>query len=91
MRHCIGLLALVILLACATASATVDSKRLLRTPTTTEVEDQEKAIIAPMMSRASKVAGTVWLRVWLLKKKTAADAFVKLKLDQGVDQALSSQ
>ncbi|KAG2789766.1 hypothetical protein PC129_g8836 [Phytophthora cactorum] len=59
MRHCIGLLALVILLACATASATVDSKRLLRTPTTTEVEDQEKAIIAPMMSRASKVAGTV--------------------------------
>ncbi|ETO77547.1 hypothetical protein F444_07258 [Phytophthora nicotianae P1976] len=74
----------------------MDSTRLLRASVKT---DDERAIvgldqlISPIKSGASKVAQgaeATRLNVWLLKRKTAVGAFTKLKLDQGVDKALSS-
>ncbi|KAI9991444.1 hypothetical protein PInf_019125 [Phytophthora infestans] len=94
MRHWNAMLIAAIFLSCLSFSVAIDSIERLRTSTTAEVGEGERAIIgldkiADSLSDVG-VSGVLWF--WLLfQKKTADDVFAYLKLDQGVENALSDK
>ncbi|ETP53651.1 hypothetical protein F442_01468 [Phytophthora nicotianae P10297] len=51
---------------------------------------EERRIAGSLKARASKVAEVARLKFWLFQKKSAADAFTALKLDQHMDDVLLS-
>ncbi|EEY62164.1 uncharacterized protein PITG_14059 [Phytophthora infestans T30-4] len=83
MRHWNAMLIAAIFLSCLSFSVAIDSIERLRTSTTAEVGEGERAIIgldkiADSLSDVG-VSGVLWF--WLLfQKKTADDVFAYLKL-----------
>ncbi|ETO84575.1 hypothetical protein F444_01520 [Phytophthora nicotianae P1976] len=90
MRHSFGLWIIVILLACAAASVVDGAATPFWTPTTAGMNYEERRIAGSLKARASKVAEVARLKFWLFQKKSAADAFTALKLDQHMDDVLLS-